>query len=122
MYVNFKPVATADYRIYNLPQNQKDIWINPLLLTEGDKIDLLVYSDQISTKGFFEVPDNLNLNAQNFTIESPTLGEMRNHIGELTQRSLAFNGAYPGVSNLRDIVITAQGGTMLQQSAPATFA
>lgn len=122
VYVNFKPVAVANYRIYNLPQNQKDIWINPLLLTDGDKIDLLVYSDQVSVKGFFEVPDNLNLNAQNFSIKSPTLGEMRNHISELTQRSLTFAGAYPGISNLRDIVVTAQGGTMLQQSAPATFA
>jgi hypothetical protein len=122
VYVNYKPVATANYRIYNLPQNSKDIWIDPLLLKEGDKVDILVYSSQVSVKGFYEVPDNLNLNAQNFTINSPTLGEMRNHIGELTQRSLTFNGAYPGTSNLRDINVTAQGGTILQQSAPTTFA
>ena len=122
VYVNFKPVAPVNYRIYSLPQNQKDIWINPLLLKDGDKIDILVYSDQISVKGFFEVPDNLNLNAQNFAINSPTLGEMRNHIGELTQRSLEFTGNYPGDSNLRDITVVAQGGTMLQQSAPTTFA
>ena len=122
VYVNFKPVSTANYRIYNLPQNNKDIWINPLLLKDGDKVDILVYSDQVSVKGFYEIPDNLNLNAQNFTINSPTLGEMRNHIGELTQRSLNFNGTYPGTSNLRDISVVAQGGTMLQQSAPTTFA
>ena len=122
VYVNFKPVSTANYRIYNLPQNKKDIWISPLLLKDGDKVDILVYSDQISVKGFYEIPDNLNLNAQNFTINSPTLGEMRNHIGELTQRSLNFAGTYPGTSNLRDIAVVAQGGTMLQQSAPTTFA
>jgi hypothetical protein len=122
VYVNFKPVSTDNYRIYNLPQNNKDIWINPLLLKDGDKIDILVYSDQVSVKGFYEIPDNLNLNAQNFTINSPTLGEMRNHIGELTQKSLNFAGTYPGTSNLRDIAVVAQGGTMLQQSAPTTFA
>jgi hypothetical protein len=47
---------------------------------------------------------------------------MRNHIGELTQKSLNFAGTYPGTSNLRDITVVAQGGTMLQQSAPTTFA
>ena len=122
VYVDYKLIPTTDYQIYNLPQNQKSIVIKANKLTNGSKVDILVYSNQTSKLGYYEIPSNLNFNAQNTVISSPTLGELRNHISELTQNSLNFAGTYPGVSNLRDIQITANGGTMLQHSAPTTFA
>ena len=122
VYVNFKSLSSDKYQVYNLPENKKQININPQYIKENDKIDILVYSTEVSVKGYYQIPDNLNYNAQNLTLTAPTLGEMRNHIKKLTQNSLVFKGNFPGDSNLRDIVVTAQGGTMLQQSAPSTFA
>lgn len=122
VYVNFNIVNSSAYRIYNIGDNKKQIWINAKYLKAGDKVDIFVNSDSTSTLGFYDVPVNLEFNAQNQLISNLTLGEMRNHVGQLTRNSLSFDGTYPGVSNLRDINVQAQGGTMLQQSAPATFA
>lgn len=122
VFVNYKQVPPSKYKIYTLPQDTRAVWIDPILIKENDKIDILVHSDTVGQTGYYEIPDNLNLNAQNLTIESPTLGEMRNHVSALTQQSLKFEGVFPGTSNLRDINIVAQGGTMLQHSAPTTFA
>ena len=122
VYVNFKKISSSNYTIFNLPDNKKSILINKAILKDTDKVDIFVYSDSVSNIGHYEIPVNLNLNAQNAVLGSPTLGELRNHVGELTQNSLSIVGSYPGNSNLRDIQVTAQGGTMLQQSAPTSFA
>ena len=87
----------------------------------GDKIDILVYSDQISKRGFHQVPVNLDLNAQNVDITSLTLGQLRNHLVALGQNSTTVIGDVLGVSNLRDIDIKQQGGTILQHSAPVPY-
>jgi len=121
VYVNFKLLKPTQYQIFNLPQNKKSITIRPSLIEQGDKIDILVISKQVSQLGYYEIPVNLNYNAQNFVLNKPTLGDIRNHIGELTENSLQFKGQYPGNSNLRDIYVAAQGGTILQQSAPTTL-
>ena len=121
VYVNYKPVLSNKYRLYPLPNAGLQIWIDPVLLNKNDRVDILVYSDQVSSIGFFEIPSNLNLNAQNLTSSLITLGDMRNHVSELTQNSLRFAGKFPGTSNLRDINVVEQGGTILQQSAPITF-
>ena len=84
----------------------------------GDKIDILVYSTEISKLGFYEVPLNLDLNAQNIDVNTLTLGQLRNHLVQLGQNSTTVVGNILGVSNLRDIDIKQQGGTILQHSAP----
>jgi hypothetical protein len=122
VYVNFKVVADNSYRVYEIGNGKKQIWINAKFLKAGDKIDIFINSQSTSALGFYDVPVNLEFNAQNQVISDLTLGEMRNHIGQLTRNSLSFDGVYPGDSNLRDVEVQAQGGTMLQQSAPATFA
>lgn len=122
VYVNFRKVSANNYQIYTIP-NGLQIIINPMVIKSGDKIDIFVYNKtDVSALGFYEVPDNLNYNAQNQTIESPSLGELRNHIGGMARNALDLIGTYPGSSNLRDLDISGLDGTMLQQSAPASFA
>jgi hypothetical protein len=122
VYVNYKKLSDSDYQTDNLPRNKKLITIKSAKLTVADRVDILVYSDSVSNVGFYNIPDNLNLNAQNNILVSPTLGDMRNHVGRLTDKALKFTGSYPGVSNLRDINVVNQGGTILQQSAPTSYA
>ena len=87
----------------------------------GDKIDILVYSNDISKLGFYQVPLNLDLNAQNVDINVLTLGQVRNHLVALGQNSTTIVGDVLGVSNLRDVDIKQQGGTILQHSAPVPY-
>jgi len=122
VFINYKRISSTGYQIYNIPNNSKLISINPAKLKTNDRVDLLVYSGSVSKLGFYQIPDNLNLNAKNSPFVSPTLGEMRNHLGKLAESSLAFKGAFPGASNIRDITLTNQGGTIVQQSAPTSYA
>jgi len=91
-------------------------------LTVGDQIDILVYSPEISKLGFYQVPQNLDLNAQNTDINTLTLGQLRNHLIALGQNSTILDGNILGQSNLRDIDIKQQGGTILQHSSPTPYA
>ena len=91
-------------------------------LTVGDQIDILVYSSEISKLGFYQVPQNLDLNAQNLDIDTLTLGQVRNHLVALAQNSTILTGEVLASSNLRDIDIKQQGGTILQHSSPTPYA
>jgi len=88
----------------------------------SDKIDILVYSYEVSKLGQYQVPTNLDLNAQNIDLTSLTLGQIRNHLVALSQNSTEVAGDILGQSNLRDIEITAQGGNILQHAAPVSNA
>jgi hypothetical protein len=89
--------------------------------TIGDKIDILVYSNEISKLGYYQVPLNLDLNAQNTNVDVLTLGGIRNHLVALGQNSTTLIGDVIGISNLRDIDIKQQGGSILQHSAPVPY-
>ena len=122
VFLNFKQLGVNDYQLINLPNNQKSVRINPILLNSDSKIDLLVYSNQVSTLGYFEIPTNLNYNAQNINLTEPTLGQIRNHVGVITRNSKEFTGSYPGTSNLQDLNLAGFPGTILQQSSPLSYA
>ena len=122
VFVNFKKIKDTDYQVVTLPQNYSSISIRPNLIKANDRIDILVYSNQVSNLGNYQVPDSLNLNAQNTVLNNITLGELRNHLGMMTRTSTRFSGTYPGSSNIRDISITSSKGSVLQQSSPVTYA
>ena len=122
IFVNYKQVSKDLYTMYTLANGDKQIWIDKSALAQNDKVTVKVYSQSVSKIGYYEVPENLNNNIQNSTISGSTLGDLRNHIKALTQNSLDFVGSFPGVSNLRDIDVTKQGGTILQHSAPLSYA
>lgn len=122
VFANAKKLSESDYQLYNLPENKLLLSVNQSKISAGQRIDILVDSASTSQIGFYQIPTNLNLNAQNAVLENPTLGELRDHIGQLAQNNLGFVGVYPGVSNIRDLYISNEPGIMLQQSAPVTYA
>ena len=81
----------------------------------GDKIDVLVYGAETSAVGYYEVPNNLDLNPLNETFSTITLGQIRLHYNQLIEN-------YAGTKPLQDTYLTAQGGTLVQHSAPAIYA
>jgi hypothetical protein len=86
----------------------------------NDKIDILFYSNTPSQIGLYQIPTNLELNARNTNIELVTLGQMRNHLVAMAQNSTTLIGDPLGISNLRDVEIKQQGGSILQNSAPVS--
>jgi len=122
VFLNFKKLTATQYTIVRLPNDQLSIRIDSELLKTDSKIDILVYSNSVSKLGYFEIPDNLNYNAQNSVLSYPTLGQVRNHVKQITNNSKTFQGNYPGASNLRDINLQVFPGTILQQSSPITYA
>jgi len=90
-------------------------------LTLGDKIDILVYSSEQSKLGYYEIPLNLDLNAQNADINTLTLGQIRNHLVALGQNTTQLIGNILSSNNLRDIDIKQQGGIILQHAAPVPY-
>jgi len=91
-------------------------------LTVDDQIDILVYSSEISASAFYQVPQNLDLNAQNIDIDMLTLGQLRNHLVVIAENSTILEGEVLAQSNLRDIDVKQQGGTILKHSAPIPYA
>lgn len=98
------------------------IKINSTLLSIGDKIDILIYSNSVSNDGYYQIPVNLEFNSKNELLSTLQLGQLRNHLSAIGQNTNGINGSVPGVSNIRDLNIKANGGNILQQSAPTIYA
>lgn len=90
-------------------------------LAKGDKIDIQIYANTPSSIGYYEIPQNLNFNALNDSFSTLTLGQFRNHLTEISRNSTKVVGQVPGTSNMRDLNITANGGNILQHSAPTVY-
>lgn len=100
----------------------KYVHVTDSTLTTGDKIDILIYnSDAISKLGYYEVPKNLDFNSENKNFSTLTLGQLRNHVSTMVANSNQMIGNFPGDSNLRDLNIKAQGGSILQHASPVLY-
>ena len=72
--------------------------------------------------GYYEIASNLEKNPLNNDINQFTLGEVNDHLRTIVEESNEFSGAYPGVSNLRDIGgLTKLGKKFLKHSSPINF-
>lgn len=118
IYVNNRRLNPANWEFDSVTNS---VTIN-VILSADDKVDILVYSKQVSKRGSYEVPPNLDLNAQNVDIDSLTLGQLRNHLVALSQNSKELVGEVLAASNLRDLEVKSQGGNILQHSAGVPYA
>ena len=87
--------------------------------TIGDKIDVLVFSDDVSPTGYYEIPENLDFNPLNENFSTITLGQLRNHYNKLIENT--SQGPSTPIPT-QDRYIKAQGGTLLQQTNPVVYA
>jgi hypothetical protein len=90
-------------------------------LAVNDQIDILIYSQQVSSLGYYEIPRNLDFNTENKNFDRLTLGQMRNHLTTMVGNSNRVVGQVPGASNLRDITIKQQGGSIVQHASPILY-
>ena len=96
-------------------------------LAVNDQIRIAGYSsaDKITTKGIYEVPENLSTNSVNAQLGTFTFGQILNHVRDIFDKNQDITGAIPGVSNLRDIPDARLKGGAIQQHQgallPAVF-
>ena len=89
----------------------------------GDVIEVLALSDQTSSQGFYEIPDNLENNPFNANSPDFTLGTARSHYGTICENLLSLQGPINGPNNTRDLGnIVPYGQQILQQASPMTLA
>jgi len=88
-------------------------------LTEGDKIDVLVYSNSISASAYYEIPANLDHNPLNANFNTITLGQIRKHYNTLIENTTVSPTTQRPI---QDINVKAQGGLLLQHDSPAVYA
>lgn len=122
VYKNFTQISQDKYRIYAVPNGNYQVWIDPTVIKENDRITVRVYSNTVSNTAYYEIPINLNNNLLNSNYTVGTLGDLRNHFNASTVDNLNFIGKFPGNSNLRDLSIDNNTGTILQHSSPLSYA
>lgn len=86
-------------------------------LAPNDNITIKVYSTYKNLLGYYEVPKNLENNANNGDFENLTLGQIRNHLVESTRTIKEFTGVALGSNNTRDLPVKQYPGKILQHSA-----
>ena len=86
-------------------------------LAKDDVVLIRCYSNEINTLGFYEIPENLENNADNNDFTILTLGQCRNHLMELSRGIPTFKGTSLGLNNIRDLDYKKYPGKILQHSA-----
>jgi len=72
-----------------------------------------------NSRGFYEIPHNLERNPNNEDLGKITLGEINDHVSSIVENFQGFRGEFPGRGNLRDAGNLAQfGKRVVQHSAP----
>lgn len=112
---NISNNISTDYTVLQQDSNYLIILDQPA--EEGDLIAIRVYSKD-KGNGYYEIPKNLENNALNSDFTTLTLGQIRNHITEISTNISTFVGTSPGSNNLRDISnLKTYPGKILQHSA-----
>jgi len=107
----------------NSTTNTSTITLNGTGYVIGDVIEVLVYSEQISAQGFYEVPINLENNPFNGNSPQFSLGTVRTHYTTICENLTKLQGPINGRNNTRDLGnIIPYGQLILQQSSPLTLA
>ena len=107
----------------NNTTNVSTITLNGTGYVIGDIIEVLVYSKQASTVGFYEIPVNLENNPFNGNSKQFSLGTVRQHYATICENLNDLQGNINGRNNTRDLGnIVPYGQLILQQSSPLTLA
>ena len=80
-------------------------------------------SQPINSKGYYEIPLNLQNNPMNDAMDAFSLGEVTDHLTSIVDNiPLGFVGSMPGDNNLRDLGNVTQYGTkFVQHSGPLSL-
>jgi hypothetical protein len=122
VYVNGKRVDLSLWQLVDGQLFKKIVLATPIALT--DVLTIRAFAAQpINSKGYYEIPINLQNNPLNNSMGDFTLGEVSDHVNSIVDNlETVFVGSFPGRSNLRDLGNTSAYGTkFVQHSGPASL-
>jgi hypothetical protein len=120
VFVNNVIIDRTDFTIETIGV-RKAVFIETHELNTGDSVDIIIYSNETSELGYYQIPSNLEFNALNQGIETITLGQVRGHWFTIGRNTRGVIGEILSVSNLRDLDTRFQSGSILQHSAPSVY-
>ena len=115
VYKNNTPLLPADFDVVV----ERGIGFLELTndLALNDKIDVKVFSVEYTQNSVWEIPSNLENNAQNQNVSELTLGQLRSHVLESFVKTPGIEGAYQGSNNVKDLPdVKVNGGKILQNA------
>lgn len=114
VYVNGKELLrNVDFKFYTV--SGELIFSNDLQV--DDVLVIKIAGKPSGIKENYTLPSNLIDNSENNSFSTLTLGQIRNHLNEMTSNSLDYQILDTGNSNLRDINYKVIPGKILQHSA-----
>ena len=115
IYKNSTALTSTEYSIVRT-KGKTYARIN-VALAVNDRIDIKIYSKFVLKDYYYQVPENLEINPANEQFTVLTLGQLRQHVRDVYEKSKETYGIYPGASNLRDTpLIKDVGGNILQHA------
>ena len=115
VYVNNKFIPSNLYTTPLINNKNYIVFDNPV--NQDDNIVIKIYSAGQTNLGYYEVPVNLENNANNEDFDNVTLGQIRNHFVESVENVPDWTGNVLGSNTVKDIDIAAYPGKILQHSA-----
>ena len=122
VYVDNSVVDSTNYTVTNT-NDTTSITITSSI-SDGTHVDIMLYSDQTSNIGYYDIPTNLDHNPFNETITTLTSGDIRGHYKSICN-NLAGNliGTSFGANNYRDLGdVTGYGTRIIQNSSSLPIA
>ena len=119
---NNKKIENTDYTVeringYAYIQFKKDIEENKKLVIETTS------ATPKTNRGYYKFPINFEKNPMNENIVDFTFGEVLDHVDSIVDSIPAFNGVFPGNSNLGNLGFASQYGLkFVQHSGPINLA
>lgn len=120
VYVNNKEIPRNSFEV-RIVGIRRSVFIN-LPLLKNDKIDIFIYSNSVSSLGYYTIPSNLESNPMNAALDYVTLGQLRGHYVEMANNTIGVVGDVLGNNNTRDLSLRNKNGNILRQSAPVIYA
>jgi hypothetical protein len=117
-----KKVLVDEYTLY--AQGRRYFVVFNTLLSIGDRVLLRIKSTALpSLTGYYETSPGFTNNPLNGYINEFTLSDLTDHVKTMIDRHPTFSGAYPGVSNMRDLPnLSIYGTRVVSNKNPLAFA
>jgi hypothetical protein len=89
----------------------------------GTTIDVMLYSNQVSSIAYYQIPTNMDHNPINSELTTINFGDIRSHYKSICNSISNLSGIAFGANNYRDLGNLVPYGTkLIQNSAPVTTA
>ena len=116
VYVDNTRLSSSDFSFTTSSKSTTIVLVDTPII--GTTVDILVYSDQISKTGYYQIPSNLDHNPFNTEITSINLGDIRGHYKSICNNNSNFVGVAFGPNNYRDLGdVVPYGMRIIQNSA-----